>query len=198
MHSVRRGLFHPDDTKVLGILSGSPGLTISAALPSLSWKAPHLHGSTTHKFDTITFPSSFVGSGSGVFGYLGRGEAKRATSHAELGKYAKDDDDISIWKAWRNYSRIAYANCNLGMACALFRTSCGDLFHCSSETIRSKTLDNPLVEIYEGLAEVTLKLISNKNARFCSMVNQLIDGLTPSAPNFQLRDAWDQQIKKQL
>lgn len=51
------------------------------------------HGSTTYKFDTIT---SFVGSasGSGAFGSLGRGEAKRATSRAELGKYAEDKDDI--------------------------------------------------------------------------------------------------------
>lgn len=35
-------LFHTDDIKVLGILSGSPGLTMSVVLPILSRKAHHL------------------------------------------------------------------------------------------------------------------------------------------------------------
>lgn len=72
------------------VCSSSYSVTESTPLVSQScvW-----HGFTAYKFNTIT---SFVGSasGSGAFGYLGRGEAKRATSRAELGKYAEDEDDM--------------------------------------------------------------------------------------------------------
>lgn len=53
-------------------------------------------------------------------------------------------------------------------------------------------------EIDEGLAEDDLEtnLQRDKNARLCNMVNQLVDELTPSALNFQLRDACDQLIKQ--
>lgn len=47
-----------------------------------------------------------------------------------------------------------------------------------------------------GLAEDDLEtnLQRDENARLCNMVNQLVDELTPSAPNFQLRDADDQLV----
>ncbi|KAG8214693.1 hypothetical protein J3R82DRAFT_9774 [Butyriboletus roseoflavus] len=56
--------------------------------------------------------------------------------------------------------------------------------------------DDPFAEIDEGFAEDDLEtnLQRDKHARLCSMVNQLIDELTPSAPDFQLRDACDQLI----
>ncbi|KAG2053806.1 hypothetical protein BDR06DRAFT_972092 [Suillus hirtellus] len=108
------------------------------------------HGSTAYKFNTIT---SFAGSasGSGAFGYLGRGETKRATSRAELGKYAEDEDDI---------------------------------------------FGNPGGTNQRGLAEDDLEtnLQSDKNAWPCNVVNQLVDELIPSAPNFQLRDACDRLL----
>jgi hypothetical protein len=52
------------------------------------------------------------------------------------------------------------------------------------------------VQIDEGFAEDDLEtnLQRDKHARLCSMVNQLIDELTPSAPDFQLRDACDQLV----
>lgn len=60
-------------------------------------------------------------------------------------------------------------------------------------------IDNRLtifLQIDEGFAEDDLEtnLQRDKNARLCNMVNQLIDELTPSAPDFQLRDACDQLV----
>lgn len=60
-------------------------------------------------------------------------------------------------------------------------------------------LDNRLtafLQIDEGFAEDDLEtnLQRDKHARLCNMVNQLIDELTPSAPDFQLRDACDQLV----
>ena len=51
-------------------------------------------------------------------------------------------------------------------------------------------------QIDEGFSEDDLdaKLQREKNARLCSLVNQMIDELTPAAPDFQLRDACDQLV----
>ena len=51
-------------------------------------------------------------------------------------------------------------------------------------------------QIDEGYAEDDLEanLQRDKYARLCNTVTQLIDELTPSAPDFQLRDACDQLV----
>ena len=51
-------------------------------------------------------------------------------------------------------------------------------------------------QIDEGFAEEDLEsnLQRDKYARLCNTVNQLIDELTPSAPDFQLRDACEQLV----
>ena len=51
-------------------------------------------------------------------------------------------------------------------------------------------------QIDEGFAEEDLEsnLQRDKYARLCNTVNQLIDELTPSAPDFQLREACDQIV----
>ena len=51
-------------------------------------------------------------------------------------------------------------------------------------------------QIDEGFAEDDLEanLQRDKYARLTTAVNQLIDELTPSAPDFQLRDACDQLV----
>ncbi len=56
--------------------------------------------------------------------------------------------------------------------------------------------EDPFAEIDEGFAEDDLEanLQRDKYARLCNQVNQLIDELTPSAPDFQLRDACDQLV----
>jgi aminoglycoside/choline kinase family phosphotransferase len=53
-----------------------------------------------------------------------------------------------------------------------------------------------LSQIDEGFAEDDLEanLQRDKYARLTSAVNELIDELTPSAPDFQLRDACDQLV----
>ena len=55
-------------------------------------------------------------------------------------------------------------------------------------------------QIDEGFAEDDLEtnLQRDKHARLSSMVNQLIDELTPAAPDFQLRDACDQLVSYSL
>jgi hypothetical protein len=99
-NSVRRGLFHPDDIKVLGFVSNSPG-PMSAPLPSLSRKQSRpclspisgMGPAPTGSMRSHSRSSSFVGSVSSGSGSFGRSEAKRATSQAEFGKYAEDDDE---------------------------------------------------------------------------------------------------------
>jgi len=51
-------------------------------------------------------------------------------------------------------------------------------------------------QIDEGFSEDDLEsnLLRDKYARLTNTVNQLIDQLTPSAPDFQLRDACDQLV----
>ena len=56
--------------------------------------------------------------------------------------------------------------------------------------------EDPFAEIDEGYAEEDLEanLQRDKYARLSSTVTQLIDELTPSAPDFQLRDACEQLV----
>jgi hypothetical protein len=102
-NSVRRGLFHPDDLKILG-LSNSSG-PLSAPLPSLSRKASRSaispitppgapsFGPTANR-TTHTRSSSFVGTGSsGSNGSFGRSEARRINSQTEFDKYTEEDDE---------------------------------------------------------------------------------------------------------
>ena len=53
-------------------------------------------------------------------------------------------------------------------------------------------------QIDEGYAEEDLEanLQRDKYARLSNTVTQLIDELTPSAPDFQLRDACDQLVRR--
>lgn len=99
-NSVRRGLFHPDDIKVLG-LSGTPG-PLSAPLPSLSRKVsrPSLSPITgapsfgpTSARAVHARSASSMGPGSSGNGSFGRSEARRINSQAEFGKYTEEDDE---------------------------------------------------------------------------------------------------------
>ena len=56
--------------------------------------------------------------------------------------------------------------------------------------------EDPFAEIDEGFDEDDLEanLQRDKYARLCNNVNQLIDELTPSAPDFQLREACDHLV----
>lgn len=99
-NSVRRGLFHPDDIKTLGIAPNSPG-PMSAPLPSLSRKPsrPSLspsagsNGPPPGSMRSHSRSSSFVGSGSSSSGSFGRSEARRVASSHEFHKYAEEDEE---------------------------------------------------------------------------------------------------------
>lgn len=98
-NSVRRGLFHPDDIKTLGITPGSPG-PMSAPLPGLSRKPSRpslspagVNGPPPGSLRSHSRSSSFVGSGSSSSGSFGRTEAKRVASSHEFDKYAEEDDE---------------------------------------------------------------------------------------------------------
>lgn len=85
-NSVRKGLFHPDDIKTVG-LTAPPG-PLSAPLPSLSRKSSRpalspVNGNTQRS----------VSSGGGSFG---RADAKKVQSAGDLekfDKYAEEDDE---------------------------------------------------------------------------------------------------------
>lgn len=103
-NSVRRGLFHPDDIKILG-LSGVPG-PMSAPLPSLSRKAsrpslipinplggPSLGPASSHAPHSRSSSFAAPQSTSGGSGSFGRSEAKRVNSQSEFEKYTEHDDE---------------------------------------------------------------------------------------------------------
>ncbi|KAI9507778.1 kinase-like protein [Russula earlei] len=163
--SVRRGLFHPNDIKTVGLAPVSPGAK-SAPLPDVN--ALGHSRAQSHPLNSVaplppspfTAPASarshsrspsFAGSSSGSFG---KSDARRLASQ-EFNKYTEEDDE--------DYD---------------------DVF------------GKPNGYIDEGFAEDDLEanLQRDKYARLTTAVNQLIDELTPSAPDFQLRDACDQLL----
>lgn len=99
-NSIRRGLFHPDDIKTVG-LTTSPAPK-SAPLPGLQRKSSRQSvklsaGSSTSSFGpspgvshsrTTSIAGSITNGGS-----FGRAEARRLQSQTEFGKYAENDDD---------------------------------------------------------------------------------------------------------
>ncbi|GJE91912.1 Pkinase domain-containing protein [Phanerochaete sordida] len=187
-NSVRRGLFHPDDIRTIGLSPSSPGPK-TAPLPGLAHKSsrPSLNalqsGSSTpgrgHNRS-----SSFVSSNGGS---AGRAEARRLYSQLEFGKYTEDDDE--------DYEDIfdkVNGNSSQPMQTLQLNT------RLSNESWLGDDDDDedPFADIDEGFAEEDLEsnLQRDKYARLCNNVNLLIDELAPSTPDFQLRDACDQLI----
>ena len=101
-NSFRKGLFHPDDIKTLGLMPSSPGPK-TAPLPELGRRssrpvlspltaAPGYPGPLSARSHSTSHSrsSSFVGSTNGSFG---RAEVKKLEQQSEFGKYAEDDDE---------------------------------------------------------------------------------------------------------
>ncbi len=96
-NSFRRGLFHPDDIKTVGLGAPSPG-PMTAPLPDLSHRrsrpslsplvSPAHPSSGPSSARAHSRSSSFVGANSESFG---RAQAQRL--HSDFGKYAEDDDE---------------------------------------------------------------------------------------------------------
>lgn len=192
--SSRRGLYHPDDIKTFGLGQISPGpktaplpeLDRKPSRPSLSPRtsSPNASAGPSTSRPSHSRSSSFAGSPGGS---LGRSEIKRLASQAEFDKYAEDDDedyDDVFGKPNGNTNGAALQRLQLTTRLSS-RSWLGD------DDIDE---EDPFAEIDEGFSEDDLEanLQRDKYARMCNAVNQLLDGLTPSAPDFQLRDACDQ------
>lgn len=106
-NSVRRGLFHPDDIKVFGLSTTSPG-PLSAPLPSLSRKSsrpslspigtpsgPSFGPASASARGSHSRSSSLAGTFNSGSGSFGRAEARRAQNQnqAEFEKYTEEDDE---------------------------------------------------------------------------------------------------------
>ncbi|KAG6828575.1 hypothetical protein H0H92_007505 [Tricholoma furcatifolium] len=196
-NSVRRGLFHPDDIKTIGLASNVPG-PLSAPLPTLARK-PSRPGLNTINATAVPSlgPSSALPQGSHSrspsfsttpnTGSFGRSEARRVQNET-FGKYTEDDDeDYDDVFGKPNGSLIGQPMQTLQLNTRLSNKSwLGD----------NSDDEDPFAEIDEGFSEDDLEanIQRDKYARLTSMVNQLIDELTPSAPDFQLREACDQLL----
>jgi hypothetical protein len=111
-NSIKRGLFHPDDIKTIGLTSAAGPAPLSAPLPGLARKpsraslsissisplsslgpasgTAHAHARSGSMSSAPSASGAGAGSGSGSFG---RNEAKKAAHQAEFGKYAEDDEE---------------------------------------------------------------------------------------------------------
>ncbi|KAM6494311.1 hypothetical protein JOM56_010672, partial [Amanita muscaria] len=192
----KKGLFHPDDIKVYSFGSTSPGPR-SAPLPALNRKASRasLGPLITTATGPLPGPASSNGSHgrassiTGSAGSFGRSEARQLHGQTELEfeKYAEEEeedyDDVFGKPNGANHSIQA-----LQLHTRLSNKSwLGD---------ENSDEEDPFAEIDEGFSEDDLEsnLQRDKHARLCNVVNQLIDELTPSAPDFQLREACDQLL----
>ncbi|KAJ7766474.1 hypothetical protein DFH07DRAFT_1058607 [Mycena maculata] len=132
--------------------------------------------------------SSFAGTSVGIGGSVGRAEARRMLNEAEFGKYAEEDDEDYEDVFGKPNGTTLEQTAALQLTTRLSNKSwLGD---------DNSDEEDPFAEIDEGFAEDDLEanLQRDKYARLCNMVNGLIDQLTPSAPDFQLRDACDQLL----
>ncbi|KAJ8081011.1 Protein kinase of the Mitotic Exit Network [Marasmius tenuissimus] len=210
-NSVRRGLFHPDDIKTFGLGNVSPGPR-TAPLPDVSepttpfFEKPTrpgispIAGASLRRSPKMPSPSSlrgshtrsfsFVSTGSGGSGggSMGRAEARRMMSTTEFDKYAEDDDEDYEDVFGKPNGTTSEHPQALKLNTRLSNRSwLGD---------EDSDEEDPFAEIDEGFSEDDLEanLQRDKYARLCNQVNSLIDELTPSAPDFQLRDACDQLL----
>lgn len=199
-NSFRRGLFHPDDIKTLGLNNNSPSGPLSAPLlletsprrsprPSPimlpSGKIPP-GAATAQPRPTHARSTSF---GNNLSGSMGQAEARKMLNRQEFGKYAEDDDE--------DYDDV-FGKPNGTMAENQAQTLQLNTRLSNKSWLGEEASDeeDPFAEIDEGFAEDDLEtnLQRDKYARLTNQVNQLIDELTPSAPDFQLREACDQLL----
>ncbi|KAF8208416.1 hypothetical protein K438DRAFT_1812186 [Mycena galopus ATCC 62051] len=222
-NSFRQGLFHPDDIKTFGLgrsppaplsapsLSGlfnrstsnpkptrpplSPLVTVSPVAGPTSAANPRANtnsGSISPVPPSMRLShsrsSSFAGTSVGIGGSVGRAEARRMLNEVEFGKYAEEDDEDYEDVFGKPNGMTLEQPPALQLTTRLSNRSwLGD---------DNSDEEDPFAEIDEGFAEDDLEanLQRDKYARLCNMVNGLIDQLTPSAPDFQLRDACDQLL----
>ncbi|KAF7365522.1 Cytokinesis protein sepH [Mycena venus] len=175
----------------------SPLVTVSPAAGPSSATNPRANSNRSGSISPVPPPihslshsrsSSFAGTSVGIGGSVGRAEARRMLNEAEFGKYAEEDDEDYEDVFGKPNGTTLEQPAALQLTTRLSNRSwLGD---------DNSDEEDPFAEIDEGFAEDDLEanLQRDKYARLCNMVNGLIDQLTPSAPDFQLRDACDQLL----
>ncbi|KAG8969493.1 hypothetical protein FRC03_002354, partial [Tulasnella sp. 419] len=205
-NSTRKGLFHPDDIKIIGLNgSGSNGVPSSAppvmksngtttAAPQPVMPKTLRRTSSSRLFSPLPSPSLgstplppvHTRSASSTGSAGGRGDARSQQSASELGRYTEDEDE--------DYDDI-------------FVKPSGQTSEAPMQTLQLTTRlsskswlgdgdsdeEDPFAEIDEGFVDNDLEtnIVRDKHARLCSTVNNLIDELLPTAPAYALRDACD-------
>lgn len=190
----RRGLFHPNDIQTIGLGPSSPGPRTAPLLESPventrpAGVSPVSRSNSSSRPGSHSRSSSFTGS-IGRAKSIGRAEAIQFAQSQEFDKYAEEPDE--------DYDDI-------------FGKSSGPVLEQVTQSLKLNTRlsdkswlgdddldeEDPFAEIEEEYDEDDLEanLQRDKLARLTGLVNQMIDELTPSAPDFQLRDACDQLI----
>ncbi|KAI5117925.1 hypothetical protein M0805_002004 [Coniferiporia weirii] len=187
-NGTRRGLFHPKDIKTMGLVQIPSSGPHTAPLVESTAKSVRQSASPIARFPSSSQPQPHARSAS-FAGSLGRAEAARAAQNQEFDKYAEEPDE--------DYEDV-------------FGKPNGNAFEQVAQSLKLNTRlsskswlgdddfdeEDPFAEIDEGFSEDDLEanLQRDKHARLCSLVNQMIDELTPAAPDFQLRDACDQLV----
>ncbi|KAF7299411.1 Cytokinesis protein sepH [Mycena indigotica] len=177
---------------VLSPLVGVPHMNgpASATLASLHQASGSMSSAVPQSIRKLSHSrsTSFTAGAVGLGGSMGRAEARRVLNEQEFGKYQEEEDE--------DYEDVFGKVNGAGVG-----EQAGALQLTTRLSNRSWLGDNsdeedPFAEIDEGFAEDDLEanLQRDKYARLCNMVNGLIDQLTPSAPDFQLRDACDQLL----
>ncbi|KAL5482758.1 CDC15_2 [Sanghuangporus weigelae] len=193
-NASRRGLFHPKDIQTIGLNPPLPGPQTAPALPSPveNGRANGLnsmaraHSSAQPRSHSRS--SSFAGS-IGRSRSIGRAEAYQVVQIQEFDKYAEepneDYDDLFGKSSGPVLEQVAQS--------LKLNTRLSDKSWLGDDDLDE---EDPFAEIEEEYNEDDLEanLQRDKLARLTSLVGQMIDELTPSAPDFQLRDACDQLI----
>ncbi|KAG9000575.1 hypothetical protein FRB90_011783 [Tulasnella sp. 427] len=196
----RQGLFHPDDIKRIGLSglgesSSSKPLTLSTSPPSINGSLRIASSGSRSPLSPLPSPSILPTPlprhqrSSSTSGSVGRAEAKRQLTVDKLDQYTEDDDE--------DYDDI-------------FAKPSGAVADTSIQTLQLHTRlsskswlgdadsdeEDPFAEIDEGFVDNDLEtnLVRDKLARLCSTVNNLIEQLTPSSPDYVMRDACDGMI----
>ncbi|THH10479.1 hypothetical protein EW145_g1305 [Phellinidium pouzarii] len=186
-NGTRRGLFHPKDIKSIGLDMSSPAPRTAPLLGSTP-NSMRLNVSPISRIPSSSHSKSHSRASS-FAGSMGRAEAARAVQNQEFDKYAEEPDE--------NYEDVfgqPNSNAFEQVAQSLkLNTRLSDRSWLGDDDLDE---EDPFAEIDEGFSEDDLEanLQRDKHARLCSLINQMIDELTPSAPDFQLRDACDQLI----
>ncbi|PCH40431.1 kinase-like protein [Wolfiporia cocos MD-104 SS10] len=193
-NAIHRGLFHPNDIKNFGIRLQPPGsssapptgLSHRRSRPTLSPIAPSRAAMPAEPSPARAHSrsSSSLGPASKSFGQI---ESRHNPSQPEFGKYAEDDEE--------DYDDI-FGKVNGATSQPMQTLQLNTRLSNKSWPGDEEDQEDPFAEIDEGFAEEDLEsnVQRDKYARLSNIVTQLIDELTPSAPDFQLREACDQLL----